>query len=159
VKVNAYTQETSIEQILTIALFLVEVAMHNIFVTSAIAQQDSSVLWIMLAATYVLLAVIIGDYIYLTCTDPVDDLLLGIGKGYKLSETKYCKEGCYTLVHKSSYHCHSCDRCSEKFDHHCKYLNNCIGGKNYHSFFRLLVMVTGFCLVIIGSAIWIFVLA
>jgi nitrogen fixation/metabolism regulation signal transduction histidine kinase len=45
------------------------------------------------------------------------------------------------------------------FDHHCKYLNNCIGGKNYHSFFRMLVMVTAFCIVIIGSALWIFVFA
>jgi flagellar basal body-associated protein FliL len=57
--------------------------MHNIFVTSAIAQQDSSILWIMLAVTYILLALIIADYFFLTCSDPVDDLLLGIDKGYK----------------------------------------------------------------------------
>jgi hypothetical protein len=47
----------------------------------------------------------------------------------------------------------------ERFDHHCKYLNNCIGGKNYHSFFRLLVVVTAYCVFIIGSAIWIFTFA
>lgn len=80
---NAYTQEASIEQILTIVLFVIEVAMHNIFVTSAISQQDSSILWIMLAVTYILLIVIMGDYFYLTCSDPVDDLVLGIDKGYK----------------------------------------------------------------------------
>jgi DHHC palmitoyltransferase len=28
-----------------------------------------------------------------------------------------------------------------KFDHHCQYLNNCIGAKNYKLFFRLIVTV------------------
>jgi hypothetical protein len=59
------------------------VVLHNVFVTSAIAQQESSVLWVMLAVTYLLFAIIIADYGYLTCSDPVDDLLLGIDRGYK----------------------------------------------------------------------------
>lgn len=63
------------------------------------------------------------------------------------------------MVSKSSFHCHTCDRCVSNFDHHCKYLNNCIGGKNYHNFIRLLINVTLYCLTIIGQGIWIFILA
>jgi len=32
-------------------------------------------------------------------------------------------------------------RCVINFDHHCKWLNNCIGEKNYHAFFRLIIVV------------------
>ena len=32
-----------------------------------------------------------------------------------------------------------CNRCTLEFDHHCKYLNNCIGKKNYKLFFRLIL--------------------
>lgn len=47
----------------------------------------------------------------------------------------------------------------EHFDHHCRYLNNCIGGKNYAQFLRLLIATTMFCITIMGEGIWIFVLS
>jgi hypothetical protein len=56
--------------------------LHNIFITTAIGFIDSSILWIMLAAIYILLLVIVYDYFKLTIGDPADDLLLGIEKGY-----------------------------------------------------------------------------
>lgn len=45
----------------------------------------------------------------------------------------------------------------QEFDHHCKYLNNCIGGKNYHEFLRMLLSVTAYCLAIIGTGVWVVV--
>ena len=45
---------------------------------------------------------------------------------------------CDHLVSKESYHCFRCDRCALNLDHHCKYLNVCIGGNNYSSFLTLL---------------------
>jgi len=62
-------------------------------------------------------------------------------------------------VHVKSYHCQTCNRCASQFDHHCKYLNNCIGGKNYSQFIRLLMNVTFFCVSIICSGVWVFVAA
>nr|VDC76915.1 unnamed protein product [Brassica rapa] len=44
---------------------------------------------------------------------------------------------CNCEVHKSSKHCKSCDKCVVGFDHHCKWLNNCVGRKNYMSFVSL----------------------
>jgi DHHC palmitoyltransferase len=43
-------------------------------------------------------------------------------------------------VHKSSKHCRTCDKCVIGFDHHCVWLNCCIGERNYWQFFSLLVL-------------------
>ena len=36
-------------------------------------------------------------------------------------------------------HCGTCDKCVDEFDHHCAWLNNCVGEKNYKPFAVLLV--------------------
>lgn len=40
-----------------------------------------------------------------------------------------------------SRHCQSCDKCVEKFDHHCPWVNNCIGAKNLGFFFSFINLV------------------
>jgi palmitoyltransferase len=46
---------------------------------------------------------------------------------------------CASFVSISSKHCISCNRCVVRFDHHCKWLNNCIGALNYKQFITLLI--------------------
>ena len=49
---------------------------------------------------------------------------------------KYCAL-CHTRVGVRSTHCRKCDRCTAGFDHHCDWLNLCIGRANYRWFFAL----------------------
>lgn len=48
-------------------------------------------------------------------------------------------ETCDWYVSKTTKHCKVCNRCTKDFDHHCIWLNNCIGYNNYTSFIILLV--------------------
>ncbi len=38
-------------------------------------------------------------------------------------------------------HCGACNRCVNGFDHHCRWLNNCVGSENYSYFFKLICSV------------------
>lgn len=44
---------------------------------------------------------------------------------------------CHVPVEPDTKHCGRCNKCVAAFDHHCLYLNTCIGGKNYTAFVML----------------------
>jgi hypothetical protein len=45
------------------------------------------------------------------------------------------------FVQQGSRHCKECQKCVLGFDHHCKWVNNCIGAKNYRQFMALLTAI------------------
>ena len=60
---------------------------------------------------------------------------------------------------KQSKHCRSCDRCVDGFDHHCKWLNNCVGKKNYWSFFSLVTSTCAMIAVQFAAGVYLFVIS
>ncbi|CAG8477848.1 9560_t:CDS:2 [Ambispora gerdemannii] len=65
---------------------------------------------------------------------------------------KYC-ETCKIYRPPRCSHCRQCDNCVEGEDHHCIWLNNCIGRRNYRSFYTFVCTGTILCLYILGFSI------
>ncbi|KAK9822988.1 hypothetical protein WJX81_001434 [Elliptochloris bilobata] len=105
---------------------------------------QSPALRIAAAALYTGLAALTAVfYIVVMLTDPSDPgltLTAASRKGACVAESalqEHCHL-CQAQVLITSKHCRRCNRCTKHFDHHCVWLNNCIGGANYRGFIALL---------------------
>lgn len=58
--------------------------------------------------------------------------------------------------HKESRHCRLCDKCVAVFDHHCKWLNNCVGQKNYKYFLGSVIGATTLLALQIALGVYLF---
>ena len=61
---------------------------------------------------------------------------------------------CSTHVGARSKHCHKCERCAADFDHHCDWLNNCIGKANYRWFIALILSLQVLVLIELSASLY-----
>ena len=64
--------------------------------------------------------------------------LLKIGNDKNIDLENFCFY-CKVIKSVKTFHCMICGQCVEKFDHHCVYINNCLGYRN-HKYFILLIL-------------------
>ncbi len=65
---------------------------------------------------------------------------------------KFCNT-CFIYRPPRTVHCRVCDNCVQVLDHHCVWLNTCIGKRNYPQFFSFLLSLSLFALCTLVSQI------
>eukprot|EP00347_Sterkiella_histriomuscorum_P007383 403349149 len=79
-------------------------------------------------------------------TDPIiyEQRALKItGQDFNDENFEYFCDKCDAHVNDNTKHCNRCNRCTKEFDHHCIWLNNCVGYNNYRDFCILIgIMMT-----------------
>jgi len=62
---------------------------------------------------------------------------------------------CRTIWSSTGVHCMTCGKCIEGFDHHCPFVNSCIGNKNHANFLNFLAISTIYTMVSIANNSWV----
>ena len=78
----------------------------------------------------------LADMLNISMRSPYKQTLIINGKK---REIFFCRS-CNIYRPPRAQHCPVCNCCVERFDHHCPWVGNCIGQRNYRFFFRFLIV-------------------
>lgn len=75
----------------------------------------------------------ISNEIHNRMTKYLDALFKKKNHPNRMMSKRFCHT-CFIIRPPLASHCETCDHCVRSFDHHCLYVNNCIGERNYWLF-------------------------
>lgn len=136
-------------QCLFVMLFLVVYLLSLLIIQPKLAKYGSGILLISTSSTMVVFL----SFFYASCKDP-GAIMPEKARSFlellrDINPADLCPE-CKVIKTARSRHCSICNQCVERFDHHCPWINNCVGVKN-HNAFMLFVAAIWVKIVIHGS--------
>jgi palmitoyltransferase len=83
--------------------------------------------------------------------------VLKIGNDKNIDLENFCFY-CKVIKSMRAFHCQVCGKCVEKFDHHCVYINNCLGYRNHKYFILFLFSMITYIIVSVTTRLLDFIL-
>mmetsp|Transcript_93079 Transcript_93079/g.289679 ORF Transcript_93079/g.289679 Transcript_93079/m.289679 type:complete len:447 (+) Transcript_93079:147-1487(+) len=85
--------------------------------------------------------------------DALDDAERMVPPGLRQRGYRWCHT-CEIVRPPRASHCRDCDHCVLRFDHHCPFVNNCIGQRNYHFFIGFTTAAMLLAAIVIPALMW-----
>ncbi|CAE8606052.1 unnamed protein product, partial [Polarella glacialis] len=115
-------------------------------------QQEPRESWVLplIGVFWLTFLIDLALYSYVCLVDTrYKEALPGFPTGIESSfEPRMCDDCGCEVTHLRVKHCQTCGFCMEGFDHHCRYLNTCVGGRTYpawYAFVALLLLLLATC--------------
>ena len=147
-RINGLTFPLYYLQVISFLVIIFLVLMN--FLTLCVNIPTHPWQWLSIVISSLIFLPFLVVFLTVTCTDPAEDEVKRLRHGPRTDFDRrtqgrvitdlYCQV-CDVHVTDKAKHCSTCNKCIYAFDHHCIWLNTCIGGKNYRLFFSMLVLI------------------
>jgi len=85
--------------------------------------------------------------------DAIEDATKMVATGLRQRGYRWCHT-CQIVRPPRASHCRDCDHCVMRFDHHCPFVNNCIGQRNYHFFIGFTTAAMLLAALVVPTLMW-----
>ena len=147
-RINAFSLPLHYVQLIAIVIIIFLLLMN--YLTLCVNIPTNPWEWLSIVISSVIFLPFLIIFILISCKDPAEDSVRNINHGPRTDYNRdvhrhvitnfYCNI-CGVHVTDKAKHCSSCNKCIYSFDHHCIWLNTCVGGKNYRLFFSMLIFI------------------
>jgi palmitoyltransferase len=156
---NAFSFPLHYIQIIAILVIIFLLLMN--YLTLCVNIPTNPWQWLNIVLSSIIILPFLIVFIMICYIDPAEDAVIYKSQGPRIDFDRrqhphvitelYCHV-CSVHVTEKAKHCSSCNKCVYSFDHHCVWLNTCIGGKNYRLFLLMLSLVAiGTLIIFINS--------
>lgn len=136
-------------QITAVTVVLADAILFGAVVAPRLYCQDVSLCVVLTSLFYLAwLGVAAAALATMSCDPAKLDTAKAHSAGEDVKECRFCGP-----VSSDAKHCWECNKCIPNFDHHCPWLNTCVGTRNYGGFFSTVNLVHAMLGLLVAGAV------